>query len=222
MNDLEFDPDFDYGGFGRRLQEAMSPEKPTSFAARTGIPQNTVSKYIRGAGSAGPRLDIVAKMASALGCSLDWLVWGKGGGPEDDADIVRLPRFKATLAAGAGSWNDGRQLVDYMPFNLSFLRDRLGRTSTKGLIVLEAKGDSMFPTIHDSELVVVDEEDQRVVDGIMAFVLDGDARIKRFRKLIDGLTIISDNPSYEPETVTGPALKKLQIIGKPLIGLQVF
>jgi phage repressor protein C with HTH and peptisase S24 domain len=104
---------------------------------------------------------------------------------------------------------------------MDFIRERLNRRSAKGLVVLEAKGDSMFPTIHYGELRVVDEDDSRIVDGIFAFGLDGDARVKRFRKLVDGVTLKSDNPAYDPETVTGKGLNKLQIIGRPLLGLQV-
>ncbi len=220
MNEPLTLPDFDYAGFGARLAEAISPEKITAFASRAGVPQPTVSKYMRGQGTA-PRLDLAARLADAAGCTLEWLVWGKGEGPSGDASLIRIPRYSATLAAGAGSWNDGRQLVDYFPFTSEFLRQRLNRGSAKGLVLLEAKGDSMYPTIHDGELLLVDEDDNRIVDGILAFVLDGDARVKRFRRRVDGVSLISDNPAYDPEEVAGKDLKKLQIIGRPLLGLQV-
>jgi len=221
MNDLEFDPNFDYAGFGMRLAEAMSPEKPTAFAQRIGVPQNTVSKYVRGAGSAGPRLDIVAKMADGLGCSIDWLVWGRGQGPEAEKSFIRIPRFDATLAAGAGSWNDGRRHLDDIPFTAEFLRKRLNRTSTMGLSVLTAAGDSMAPTIADGALLLVDEDDKHLTDAVFAFVLDGDARVKRFRRTLSGITLVSDNPDYPAETVSGDDLAKLQIIGKVLWGAQL-
>jgi len=216
MNDLEFDPNFDYRGFGARLREAMEPEKPTAFAARADVPQNTVSKYVRGDGKAGPRLDIVAKMADALGCSIDWLVWGRGDGPDSDGTFVRIPRYSATLAAGAGSWNDGRRRLDDVPFTGAFLRKRLSRTSATGLAVLEARGDSMEPGIKDGALLLVDESDQRLFDGISAFVLAGDARVKRFRRLATGIQLISDNPAYPSEMINSDDMASLQIIGRVL------
>jgi transcriptional regulator with XRE-family HTH domain len=216
MNDADFDPDFDYSGFGKRLAEAMSPEKPAAFSSRTGIAQNTVSKYLRGAGSAGPRLDIVAKMADAIGCSIDWLVWGKGDGPDADSGIVKIARYDATMAAGAGSWNEGRRRLDDIPFTAAFLRRRLNRTSTKGLSIVEAKGDSMEKTIMDGSLLLLDEDDTRLADGVYAFLLDGDARVKRFRRTMEGVTLISDNAVYPPETVSTDDMSKLQIIGHVL------
>lgn len=216
MNDAHFDPDFDYEGFGRRLAEAMAPEKITAFAARVGVSQGIVSKYVRAGGTAGPRLDIVAKMADGLGCSIDWLVSGNGDGPDANRGFVKVPRFDATLAAGAGSWNEGRRRLDDIPFTAAFLQKRLNRTSAAGLSVLEIRGDSMVPTIRDRALVLVDETDQRIIDDIFAFVLDGDARVKRFRKLTDGLMLLSDNPAYPPETVAVQDQDRLQVIGRVL------
>lgn len=215
MNDAQQLPDFDYAGFGRRLAEAISPEKITAFSVRAGVAHPTVSKYVKGVGTA-PRLDIAACLAQAAGVTLEWLVWGRGDGPDDSAAFVKIARYDATLAAGAGSWNEGRRRLDDIPFTAAFLRKRLNRTSPLGLSMLTAKGDSMSPTINDGALLLVDENDRRIVDGIYAFVLDGDARLKRFRKMVDGVRLISDNPAYEAETVAGEDLAKLEIIGRLL------
>lgn len=221
MNDAQIDLDFDFEGFSRRLAEAMAPEKVTAFSARVGVPQGTVSKYLRAGGSAGPRIDIVAKLAEGLNCSIDWLVSGRGEGPAAESHFVKIPRYDATLAAGAGSWNEGRRKLDEIPFTREFLLKKLNRTSTKGLGVVEARGDSMAPTILDGALMLIDEDDTRVTDGIFAFVHDGDARVKRIRKLTDGLSLISDNPAYDPETLIGADQGRVQIVGKILLVSQL-
>jgi transcriptional regulator with XRE-family HTH domain len=206
--------EFDYAGFGRRLSEAIFPEKPNAFSIRTGVPQATLSKYLRGAGTA-PRLDIAAHLARGAGVTLEWLCWGQGDGPQG-ADLLKVPRYAVELAAGDGRWNEARQWVEDIPFTPEFFRKVLNRTSANGLSILEARGDSMFPTIHDGAMVLVDERQQRITDGIFAFVLDGDARLKRFRRTIGGLTIISDNPAYPAEEIDTPQLSALQIIGQVL------
>lgn len=206
--------EFDYVGFGKRLAEAIYPEKITTFAARTGVAQPTLSKYLRGGGTA-PRLDISAHLARATGVTLEWLVWGEGDGPQG-TDFVRVPRYAVELAAGNGRWNEHRQWVEDVPFTGQFMRKVLNRSSAAGLSVLEARGDSMFPTIQDGALVLVDEHQQRVTDGLFAFVLDGDARLKRFRRSISGLSVISDNPAYPVEELDASQLNKIQIIGQVL------
>lgn len=215
MNDSLVDPDFDYEGFARRLAEAIAPEKITHFAERVGVPQGTLSKYLKGVGT-GPRVDIAAKLARGAKVSLDWLVSGRGDGPVGASSFVVIPRFDVQLAAGAGAWNEGRRQLDEIPFTADFLRKVLGRSSTKGLAIVTARGDSMEPTIADRAIVLVDEEDTRLIDGVFAFLLDGDARVKRFRKLTDGVQIISDNAAYPIETIMGKDQRKLQIIGRLL------
>lgn len=204
--------EFDYAAFGRRLAEAIFPEKVTAFALRTGIAQPTLSKYLKGVGIS-PRLDIAAHLARATGVTLEWLVWGQGDGPQG-GDIVKVPRYAVELAAGAGRWNEGRQWLEDVPFTGDFLRKVLNRTSAAGLSLLSARGDSMFPTIADGAIVLVDETMTRLTDGIFAFVLDGDARLKRFRRTVSGITIISDNPAYPPEEIDTSQLSALQIIGQ--------
>jgi len=211
--------DFDYEGFGKRLSEAIFPEKPSTFATRADVPHATVHKYLKGQGTA-PRLDIAAQLARSAGVTLEWLVWGVGDGPVD-SDVVKIARYDVTLAAGAGRWNEGRKKIEDIPFTAEFLRKSLNRTGAAGLSILEARGDSMYPTIADRALVMVDEQQQRAMDGVFAFVLDGDARLKRFQRTMTGVTLISDNPAYPPEDIDTPQLNKLQIIGQVLWVSQV-
>lgn len=213
MHDENFDLDFDAQGFASRLAEAMAPERVTAFAERLGVPQPTISKYLK-ARSGAPRLDIAARIAEGANTSLDWLVWGRGEGPADRGGVVKVPRFDATLAAGAGAWNEGKRRLDDIPFTSAFFRKRFGRQDGTGFAVLEARGDSMEPTIADGDLLLIDETDTRLIDGVFAFLLDDEARVKRFRRLMDGVAIQSDNPVYPVEEISGAGFKKLKIIGR--------
>lgn len=196
----------------------MFPEKLTAFAARTGLPQGTVSKYLAAGGSAGPRLDIVAKMAEGLSVTLDWLVFGRGDGPSEQSTF-RIPRFDVQLAAGAGSWNEGRRHLEDVPVTRAFL-EQIGRPNPANLAILQGRGDSMEPTINDRGFMVVDEAVTRPFDDVFAFVLEGEARVKRFRRMADGLMLISDNPAYPPETLKSTDMNRLQIVGQVLGVLQ--
>ncbi len=213
MHEENFDPNFDAIGFANRLAEAMAPERVTTFATRTGVPQPTISKYLK-ARSGSPRLDIAARLAEGAHTSLDWLVWGRGDGPDSDNAVVKVPRYDATLAAGAGAWNEGKRRLDDIPFTTAFFRKRFGRPDGGGFAVLEARGDSMEPSIADGDLLLIDETDTRLIDGVFGFVLDDEARVKRFRRLTDGVAIVSDNAHYPVEEVRGARFKQLKIIGR--------
>lgn len=215
----QFAADFDYDGFARRAREAMFPEKLTAFANRTGLPQATVSKILSAGGSMGPRLDIVAKIAEGLSVSVDWLVFGRGDGPGSE-DLVRIPRYDVQLAAGAGAWNEGKRLIEDVPLPVTVLEQLFGRRTANGLAFLTARGDSMQPTICDGGLVLIDQSETAPFDDVFAFVLGGEARVKRLRRMTDGLMLISDNSDYPPERVQGEELSKLWLIGHVLGVLQ--
>ena len=101
-----------------------------------------------------------------------------------------------------------------MPFTPAFFQKKLGRSSGAGFAVLEARGDSMAPKIADGDLLLIDEGDTRITDGIFAFLLDDEARVKRIRRKLGGVSIISDNPDYETEEVPSDQLDRLTVIGR--------
>ena len=61
------------------------------------------------------------------------------------------------------------------------------------------KGDSMTPSINNSDVVIVrQQEDAENGDIVIVTVNGNDAVCKRLKKYSDGISLISLNPSYEP------------------------
>lgn len=100
-----------------------------------------------------------------------------------------------------------------MPFDRELLR-MIGFTNTDGLVVVEAEGDSMEPLIADGGRVLVSLKDTRLREGIFAFRFDDELRLKRLRRLADGVEISSENPRYRPEILTGADLDRFAVIGR--------
>ena len=64
---------------------------------------------------------------------------------------------------------------------------------------LKIKGDSMTPSINNSDVVIVrQQEDAENGDIVIATINGNDAVCKRLKKYSDGLSLISLNPAYEP------------------------
>ena len=74
----------------------------------------------------------------------------------------------------------------------------------------------MAPLIADGARALVDLKSTRLREGVFAFRTGDELRIKRLRRLLDGIEIISENPAYQPELVTGDAADELTIIGRVL------
>ena len=135
--------------------------------------------------------------------------------PNEPDEVVLIPRYDAALAAGAGSFNERARLLDHIPFTRNFIIHKLGRNNPDGLVILEARGDSMEPTIGDGDLVLLDQHRREARDGIVAFALGDTAFIKRLRFTFDGVDLISDNRDlYEPEHLSRQRAEEIVIIGR--------
>jgi phage repressor protein C with HTH and peptisase S24 domain len=198
----------------------------------SGISPRTLNLYTT-VGGADPKIGKVAAVAKVCGVSLDYLMdmeapagaspvafrLGKAAATaiaEIDGveDIVQVPILDVRVAAGSGSWNSRSETIGNFPFSRRYLR-KLG-IDPANVHALQAHGDSMFPTISDGALVLVDTSAREIQsDGIYVFVAEDFARIKRLQRGLDGsLNFISDNPAYPPERVSRAQLQKLDIAGR--------
>lgn len=135
-------------------------------------------------------------------------------------NIINIPYFEDTYAsAGSGIINyDETPIV--MSFDINFLRVFLKITgSLNNLHIINAKGDSMEPTINGGELLYINpyENEQSVISGCIYVInYDGDIFVKRVDKnpVTKSLTLISDNPKYEPIKIEATDLINCKIIGR--------
>jgi phage repressor protein C with HTH and peptisase S24 domain len=203
-------------GIQDRLIELMGDSSKASFSKRCGFSVGALNNYLSGS---MPSADKAMRIAEVCGVRLEWLIHGEGPKhPEPPAAVSygEVPRYDLALAAGHGSFVDRAELLDHIPFTQAFLRRKLGRGSVDGLVMLDARGDSMEPTIGDGDLVMVDTNDTQLRDGLMAYVLDDVAFIKRISPLMEGgVEIISDNRDvYKPQRLSRDRLHDIQVIGR--------
>jgi len=201
--------------FSVRLIELIGDESKAAFAKKCGFSEGALKNYLNGS---MPSADKALRIADICGVNFRWLVDGDGPKETDtseDPAYIGIPRYDARVGAGNGAFNDRARLIDYIPFTKDFLAKRLGRTSTDGLVMIEARGDSMEPTIGDGDLVLIDQAETEIGDGVMAYVLDDTAYVKRVRWMLDGIEIISDNRDvYEPIFVARNRMDAFKVIGR--------
>ncbi len=138
--------------------------------------------------------------------------------------FAAIPLHDAALAAGNGHENGGELVVAHLAFRRDWLQ-RVG-VSPAQAVLARVEGDSMAPTIHPKDLVLIDRARRDVPthkrspkdtrpSPIFALLDDGKARVKRIERPEPGLVILqSDNPAYGPEFKTGADIDRLNIIGK--------
>ncbi|SEG21273.1 Peptidase S24-like [Marinobacterium lutimaris] len=85
--------------------------------------------------------------------------------------------------------------------------------------VIKIRGDSMWPTFFDGDKVIADTNSVKLINqGVFAFEFDGDLKVKRFFKRIDGSWLVSsdnkDDPSYPDEVIAPHNAMQLRIIAQ--------
>jgi len=192
------------------------------------------------------RLDHLTPFASHLGYTPEqMLLWGRypgTGGSDATAGDERRTRtdqhdpsgsaahqipeidIHAELALRKGARHSDPLKNEKWVLPESFVREHL-HASPEHLLVLEATGDSMAPTIGAGERVIIDTDHKRLSpDGLYA-VRDpfGSTIVRRLQVVRTSrptrVTVISDNPKHRSEDAP---LAELEIVGKVLCCLKLF
>lgn len=141
----------------------------------------------------------------------------KGPPADQDTDDVEIDFIDLAYGMG-GTFLDVHESEierERMKFSRAWLR-KFTHSSPRLVFASEGSGDSMMPTIHDRDIVVIDRgvRDPADVTGerIWAIVFAGVGMLKRLRPLPDGsVRIMSDNQAIRDEVATDG---DLHIVGR--------
>jgi transcriptional regulator with XRE-family HTH domain len=210
----------------------------SELVKRSGVSKQQLSRLENGL--IRLRLDHLKPFANALGYSPEQiLLWGKYPGTAGDqveSEGLRVTEQVPELASPSSSAADKSKLKkrkegshidlikpDGWVFPAGFVREQL-QASPKHLLVVEAEGDSMAPTVMPGEKIVVDVGHKTPSpDGLYAIRDSFDNVIVRRLQLLRAtrpsrVKIISDNPKHAAEEVV---LGELEIVGKALCSLKL-
>lgn len=137
---------------------------------------------------------------------------------ENDDNFAYIPQYTAKAAAGLGHENPHVESVNTLAFKREWLRAK--GLNAKHLIAISADGDSMWPTINDHDVLLLDTSKTDPVDG-QVFVLtsaDKGSIVKRLVQTpLGGWIIRSDNDDcddYADVVLARSEVNEHRIIGK--------
>jgi len=216
--------EFDYSDvIARILTFKKEDETEGQFAARLGISANTWTAYKQAKRSFG--LHEIATICDELGADVHWVLFGHYSSQVIDkainsgliiADLVMLPMYDVQASLG-----NGLIAMDDLPssevgFQRQFLYNIGG--SPDHCYLLEARGDSMWPTIPDGAILIADRSQTEVDDGrIYHFNVNERVVVKRARWRMDGrLYLTSDNVAagYQDESFAVDRVDDLVVGGR--------
>ncbi|WP_049641791.1 XRE family transcriptional regulator [Candidatus Rhodobacter oscarellae] len=123
-------------------------------------------------------------------------------GPSVDADFVPIPRFLVDAAAGDGALVDEETQTGFYAFNRSWLTRR--KLAPDNLAVISVRGDSMEPKLSDGDLILVDQAQVEIADGITYVIrLGNDLLVKYVQRISpDAVSLLSENNRYPPREIS--------------------
>lgn len=191
-----------------------------AIAEALDLPITTYQRYERGGSE--PKTDTIRALA-AMGCDPTWLVTGalpsatlvfsqqQVGGSQ----LVAIPLYDARFSAGKGLLPPENETSRDVKLPEDWVRRVSGR-SPRNLIIAQAQGDSMEPTIADGDEMLIDITDQHLTNGkIYALSVAGTLLVKRIQLSVSGITrLISDNKDYDPEDIDHRTSSEVHVIGR--------
>lgn len=187
---------------------------PSKAAKLLGVTRDTIYKWK--AGDTRVPFDAAFKMVRTAGVSMNWLATGvhSVSGPNPSPLFTFVRRFDVELSAGSGAITGERE-KQALAFRTDWLASHIG-AAADSLSVVQARGDSMEPTIQDRALVLVDHSVASIRnDGIYAFRMDDALFIKRVQtQMLGGVLLLSDNPAYPSQAIDDLEAVQFTIIGQ--------
>lgn len=197
----------------RALRKAQGLTQ-AQFARQFSVATGTIAMWETG--KREPDFSTMQRLADFFTVSVDYLL-----GRTDDADSF-------------SDWNHGRAgrearripIIGRVQAGIPVeaVEDFLGYEEFSGpsgsaedFFALEVRGDSMEPKISSGDVVIVRKQsDCDTGDLAVVLVSDGDATVKRIKKSAAGITLIPNNPAFEPMFFSNEEIESLpvSILGK--------
>ncbi len=200
----------------------------TDFAESLSIPLSTLKKYE--SGHSNIALPVITKITQhevykkfALWLLTDDVAPESGQFSPDDELLpmkntghINLPLFEISASAGTGLLVEVEKQVKSISFEPTWLRKEIG-VNPNDVFLMFVDGDSMYPTLKNKSMIMVDRQLNGMSDGIYVLRHENSLLVKRLQMLPGGIIKVkSDNTMYEPWEINKKQLDgvDLELIGR--------
>lgn len=200
--------------YGKQLKDAREALKLNQDQAAEAIGVSRVSIADWEAERAFPTKKHWPAIKAALGVELVLTVAEdrEPYNPEDKYALIS--RYAVQVPAGSATEIEHEEVNGTFAYRRDWLAKR--GLIVSQLSVVEAKGDSMYPTINDGDAVLVNHADKKLRNNeVYCFRTEDGPRFKRLVRQLDGkVRVVSDNPDKTkyPDEWLSPG-SEAQLIG---------
>lgn len=200
--------------FSSQLKIAIGTDDIRAFARRCKIDEKNIRNYLDG--ESLPTLRTLTKISEGSKKPIGWFTDKENIQPTS-SDYCHVPLYNIQAAAGHGSYVDSEYPLDVVAFRTDWIKNEL-RLDPKQLSLIFVTGDSMEPTLHSGDIVLIDHSSiENINDGLWVIRMGSGPLVKRIQKKLDNkLVIKSDNKEgYDPiEIDLTKEYEDLEFIGR--------
>lgn len=191
--------------YSEQLKAARLRLKLTQEQAAEKIGVSRVAYADWESGRAQPRPNYFAAIADAIGLEFKLTAQEPSASYLPENRYAYIKKYNARAGAGIGQDNEHEEVQGRYAYRRDWLEKQ--KLIPAALVVIEADGESMHPTVFDGDDVLINTAQKAIISGkVYAFRTDEGARIKRLFKQLDGrIRVASDNPdkiTYPDEFLT--------------------
>lgn len=203
-----------FDAFLERIAEATGISSQTTLAEALGVNRSAISQARKK--NAVPDKWLLT-LFRTYGLNPDWVEMGTGpafvnSNHDERCDFVEIPKVKARLCAGGGSFEADAAVEGYYSFQPSWINKK-GATSR--MVLMDIFGNSMAPEMKDGDTVLIDQSQKDILSGaIFAVGVEDTIMVKRIEKHPSALVLLSDNKDYAPIYLKSRDVESIRIIGK--------
>lgn len=186
-------------------------ETQSSLARKVGVSPQTIGKLVRGESASSSHLHLIAQYLRTTPAYLT----GQTDDPDEGAylppsedelaeqmGLLKVDEIDLNIGMGASYLDEApvHSVARWIPAD--WVR-QFTNAAAHFLTIARPTGDSMYPTINDRDIILIDRSIKRIdrQDAIWALSYGGLGTIKRVRAMPDGsYKLMADNPHVREET----------------------
>lgn len=129
-------------------------------------------------------------------------------------EFVLIPGYSVQVSAGHGAMvNSSEAPSRFLAYRKKWLQYRGFKESD--LVIVWAKGDSMEPTIHNNDTLVINTSRKKPVDGHIYVIRYEDSLwVKRMQIRPTAWVLLSDNRAYPPIEIKLDEQSSFEVVGQ--------
>jgi phage repressor protein C with HTH and peptisase S24 domain len=129
---------------------------------------------------------------------------------------INLPFYEVSASAGGGKLVEAEEQTHLISFEPEWLNKEIG-VNPNDVFLMLVDGDSMYPTLKNDAMIMVNRNFNGLSDGIYVMRHDHNLLVKRLQMLPGGIIKVkSDNNMYEPWEINKEHLNgtDIELIGR--------